>query len=97
MSVHQNMVIEEQHTEGLLKEDHAKDYSMKTKRIQNRFDEVFGDMQRTNAMMLRNGSRFVEKTYYFFIYQMVELIICVVVCFAQVTFIKNLLKSSSIV
>lgn len=91
------MVMESKHTESLLKEDHAKEYSMKTKTIQGRFEELFGDMQRVNALGMRNGARFLEKTYYFFCYQMVELIICVGVCLAQVTFIKNLLKSSSIV
>ncbi len=61
------------------------------------FKATFTDMQRLNAMSHRNSRKYNQKVRYYTIYQIFELVICLGVCFTQVTFIKKLLKGSSIV
>lgn len=97
ISVYQNRVIENSNVENLLSGDDAKKHVEKTKFLVSELDLVLRNIRRTGSLSIRNASKFNSSINYFLFYQVIELLICLAVCFTQISFIKKLLKGTSII
>ena len=91
------MIIESRHVDNLIGSQEVQNHAQKAKNVQNEIQTVFKRMERTNAIVRRSTRRFNEKISYYFYYQLVELAIVLIVCFAQIAFIKSALKGQSII